>query len=723
MLHSGTPLRAAMRAHEAPSSYKSCASGLKGSPVEAEPATCHDVVGPLKRRNRIPRHKRMGSLCDICQAIPFRELQENPNQNFKIDFGGYDEVKRRLPCPFCRLALDVTEFMANAAGYSDAKKFLKIEALGKVEVWWSPSCHEFSIGFLPFRYTRGPSRSLARIVGPAPIAIEPITSLLEDCEATHCCSIPVSEEDATRLPVLRAIDVHQMCITSIKPSTRYVTLSYVWGKVSIPRLVQANKEELMTPGALWADRTTMPLTIRDAIELARNLNFQYLWVDALCLVHDDTEDLRSGISAMSIIYEHSHLTIIAADGHDASVGLRGVSPRKANRLSVEVMPGVEIVGCVPIGEILPITPYGKRAWTFQEFHLSRRKLIFYDSRVYYHCPERSWSEDVDGEQIDPRIQHCALAPTKPNRRFYDFQLVIEEYSNREATYEHDIINAVTSVYYRMLGRDYGAHFSGVPIVAFEYFICFRCPDPGLKYLKRRVSLPSWAWTGWIGNRAWARNLEDDNEVLLWISENTWIIWYTRDEAGNLVTIWNLSHQTENGSRAPREQILAQRIDSSQRFSTSFLPILPTRPAPSRMDCHPNFLQFWTLSAYFSLRMDTKGQWLSEPGTVNWRVAQEIRGPDNKYYGFIYTDEKSMERDHDNAELIVISKTDRPMPFDHEFIYMNRNWSRLPEDCFYNVLYIEDISGISERKGFGQIFCPPIHLEADSPWKWKEILLG
>jgi len=74
------------------------------------------------------------------------------------------------------------------------------------------------------------------------------------------------------------------------------------------------------------------------------LEGRYLWVDALCLIQDDTEDLDRGVNAMDLIYERAWLTVVAACGHDANARLPGVQngTRKASRNTVEIKPGAEI---------------------------------------------------------------------------------------------------------------------------------------------------------------------------------------------------------------------------------------------------------------------------------------------------------------------------------------------------------------------------------------------
>lgn len=86
----------------------------------------------------------------------------------------------------------------------------------------------------------------------------------------------------------RLIDIDTMCIVYAPRKAKYVALSYVWGRTSIPRLTLTshNEEALLRPKGLEANRSKIPNTILDAITVFRKLGERYLWVDSLCLLQD-----------------------------------------------------------------------------------------------------------------------------------------------------------------------------------------------------------------------------------------------------------------------------------------------------------------------------------------------------------------------------------------------------------------------------------------------------
>lgn len=61
----------------------------------------------------------------------------------------------------------------------------------------------------------------------------------------------------------------------------YVTLSYCWGP---PGLNATTTKENLEDRCRNIGIETLPKTVRDAVQLTRDLGYHYLWVDALCIV-------------------------------------------------------------------------------------------------------------------------------------------------------------------------------------------------------------------------------------------------------------------------------------------------------------------------------------------------------------------------------------------------------------------------------------------------------
>lgn len=77
-------------------------------------------------------------------------------------------------------------------------------------------------------------------------------------------------------------------------------------------MFQANMGERLQKGSLA--QVELPNTIKDAIIFVRTLGERYLWIDALCIVQDDSVQIEHHIPRMDIIYRNAFANIIAISG-------------------------------------------------------------------------------------------------------------------------------------------------------------------------------------------------------------------------------------------------------------------------------------------------------------------------------------------------------------------------------------------------------------------------
>lgn len=132
-------------------------------------------------------------------------------------------------------------------------------------------------------------------------------------------------------------------------------------------------------------------TFQDAIFLARNLGYQYLWINSLCIIQDDANDWRHESSLMASVYGGTALNLAASHARDGSMGcFVDRSPSDVAPCHVPLkgpgLPGTVV--CVPSNfytrGILD-TPLGHRAWAFQERLLAPRTLSLSTSQIFWGC--------------------------------------------------------------------------------------------------------------------------------------------------------------------------------------------------------------------------------------------------------------------------------------------------------------------------------------------------
>lgn len=193
---------------------------------------------------------------------------------------------------------------------------------------------------------------------------------LETCRSSHDrCQRPPVRTDS-----LRVIDCRERRLCVIDSSELYACLSYVWG-------IQLANEQ----GNSGETLANIPKTIIDAMSVTLELGISYLWVDRYCIDQSDPDEKHDIIRNMDQIYQGADITIVASAGPDPHYGLPGVqgTPR---RRQLNLKAGKYIFASTEnIREQVRNSTWNSRGWTYQEMLLSRRRLVFTDSQMYFQC--------------------------------------------------------------------------------------------------------------------------------------------------------------------------------------------------------------------------------------------------------------------------------------------------------------------------------------------------
>ncbi|KAL2670211.1 hypothetical protein Neosp_014678 [[Neocosmospora] mangrovei] len=578
------------------------------------------------------------------------------------------------------------------------------------------------------------------------IDIHRILSWISSCDELHRdkCSPPATlsfHNAYPRLPIMRFIDVNANCIVETTSLSQYIALSYVWGAVPSIRLTKANRSPLLKPGSLEKLIDLVPWTIRDAIVLVRNLGCRYLWVDALCLVQNDEEDLIRGVNAMDLIYERAWLTIVASCGYNANFRLPGVQEgtRKACTNTVEVTPGTKLGVITELDELLIGTIYETRAWTFQERLLSHRTLYFVDEQLFYRCRGADQAEhyaDIPAQNEEyPAVSATAalsqaiLLHNPPA----DYRHMLFHYSRRLLTNQNDAPRAMAGIMRRFAEALCCEFFQGIPVAFFDYFLVFQ---PFYSFLNRRSTMPSYSWTGWQGSvtfHATSPELYDigiptgylqlepeyDEE---WLDKATWVIWYKRSPSGVTSLVWDPSANTDPAGETSGYRNWSLFNDGGRRVP---LGIDPTQTAPSQAlwfsrepPPYP-MLQFWTMSVFYNITdvdvfngvADIEDCHGEKCGRVGLDAFEDL-----EYFDFTRS-----------FQFILLSECWAPKSVIEETLAeeQDEDDNNAPEEDlkYYNALLIEWQGGIAERRGFAVILQDAVETSLPPGPEWKEILLA
>jgi hypothetical protein len=160
------------------------------------------------------------------------------------------------------------------------------------------------------------------------------------------------------------ISVERRCLvrySAHSPHVQYAVLSYVWGVTGNPlQTALENSDHLCEEGALdhWTDESLISRTIIHSIMLTQALGLRYLWVDRFCIVQDGRVRWAFRPSGLFACY-----------------------PRREAFKQFDFRSNCCMVDPVSMEYSYEEPKYHQRGWTFQEWVLSYRILVFHDQAV------------------------------------------------------------------------------------------------------------------------------------------------------------------------------------------------------------------------------------------------------------------------------------------------------------------------------------------------------
>jgi hypothetical protein len=233
-----------------------------------------------------------------------------------------------------------------------------------------------------------------------------ICEWIKHCEKSHTmCHQPAGELPTHIIDVEATGDVR--LVHAKGQESKYAALTYCWGVAT--QSVALKKENID------ALSSNIPLdyldpTIKDAIFMTRALGLRYLWVDALCIMQDDSDAAGEELRSMAKIYNNAAVTIsasCASSVQDGFLQLRltreWLHPYGSVQLPYRCRDGT-------LGRIENFRrrqyngnaePINRRAWTMQEQLLSPRLVIFGKDAVVWECQSGQWNiEDLEHHKSD-----------------------------------------------------------------------------------------------------------------------------------------------------------------------------------------------------------------------------------------------------------------------------------------------------------------------------------
>ncbi|EXJ76670.1 uncharacterized protein A1O5_01178 [Cladophialophora psammophila CBS 110553] len=257
---------------------------------------------------------------------------------------------------------------------------------------------------------------------PLGSAVPQIKSWLQDCRQGHECSnLTRSDEHPRRLIEIISDTTLRLVDTSELPKDDkrdYVALSYCWGEGhSKGRTTPCNRDKRKVS----FEKSALPKTIREALDLVEAIGYKYLWVDQVCIAqkiqgnqcsdrqgdgaddcegngcqactHDGGEDWDAEASRMHVIYGNAVFTLCACSSTSSRDRLLWDRKAWTYRVVPFYFEGQWLINYnMSLNEVRATAPLSKRAWTLQEERLSPRLVYYCGQRVYWSCVEKQHTE-------------------------------------------------------------------------------------------------------------------------------------------------------------------------------------------------------------------------------------------------------------------------------------------------------------------------------------------
>lgn len=254
-----------------------------------------------------------------------------------------------------------------------------------------------------------------------------------------------------------------------QPHVDYVTLSYVWGSSHSIQEMVAFAQGPDDNGRLPRE---LPPLFADAIATTKELGYRYLWLDRYCLPWkkdtDKTSQRQRQLDLMGQILSRSALTLVIASGEGVQDGITGISVPREEPLSIKTPTSLFTTSLLRPDLEVASSVWASRAWTYQEGLLSRRRLVFTPSQIYFQCQTMHCHESLSLPlQYAPGLNFGRVFPSSTDAVLQPTRLKshIKAYLAKSLTHADDRLDAFRGLLHEYARRERlpVEHFLGLPL--------------------------------------------------------------------------------------------------------------------------------------------------------------------------------------------------------------------------------------------------------------------
>jgi hypothetical protein len=261
----------------------------------------------------------------------------------------------------------------------------------------------------------------------------------------------------------------------------YLALSHMWGKDHKDqiRLVGSRLPEF-TNNVPWKELSNI---YREALHITRALGYRYLWIDSLCIIQDSKDDWEYEARRMATVYGNCVCNIAYLFPPSSTPPTRD-DPRVWNpcilRPAAGAIPGLYVRHFVDSWRqafpdeqqdwlVQRHWPLFSRAWTFQEYLLSPRTILYGHKNLMFQCSELFYDEllgpvastsdterergrDLSKSRYFPKTLLCPVVRLEPQsssslalRFLLDWTSLVNEYRTRTLSFPSDRVIAFAGI--------------------------------------------------------------------------------------------------------------------------------------------------------------------------------------------------------------------------------------------------------------------------------------
>jgi hypothetical protein len=296
-------------------------------------------------------------------------------------------------------------------------------------------------------------------------------------------------------------------VNHFEDAPRYVALSYCWGREENFKTVSTNLPD-MERGIPYAE---LPQTLKDVFQMVRLLGFQYLWIDALCIVQDTTaREWETEASKMGDVYANASLVLSAMASPSVQSGLfpkaEGFSEEQREAFH-NIMRTCRTMTQAEWHSIIKDNfPLLCRGWAFQERLLARRIVHFTVMELIWECTNDRRCECEDEgvaarlaggiNNMNSALRECRIQPTPEKSRLM-WRECVKSFSKRDLTMLKDRLFAINGIASYIRGPDPTAYntqyFHGLWKDSMPWDLLWYCDQTSLlKASKSRTPTFSWS---------------------------------------------------------------------------------------------------------------------------------------------------------------------------------------------------------------------------------------